>query len=230
MKNGLADITVILDRSGSMSSVVADTIGGFNTFLKGQQDAPGEATITLRQFDDQHEVLYTLPVKTAPPLTAITFQPRGSTALLDAIGMAIEQTGTRLKALPESERPERVIMAIITDGEENASRLFTRAKVFAMIGHQRAAYNWLFTFIGANQDAIGEAGSLNIPQYAALNYTSSSAGTNAAFHAATSNLTRARSGVAGSSSMSYTVAEQQAAMADDDQIGTFHDDDSTAKP
>lgn len=212
MKNGLTDITVILDRSGSMASVAADTIGGFNTFLDGQKSAPGDAKITLRQFDDQHEIIYTRPIAFAPYLSPETFKPRGSTALLDAIGIAIETKGDELRNMPESERPERVIMAIITDGHENASSKFTRAQVFKMITRQRESYNWQFTFIGANQDAIGEAGALGIPAAAAINYMQSPIGTANVFAAMSNSVTRSRSGA---SSMSYTVEEQMAAMADD---------------
>jgi hypothetical protein len=126
MKTGFADITIVLDRSGSMGVVADDTIGGFNEFLKAQKVIPGDAHLTLRQFDDVHDVVFSKPLKDAPELTKETFQPRGYTALLDAIGMAIEDIGKRLDAMPEADKPDRVVVCIITDGAENASQKFTR--------------------------------------------------------------------------------------------------------
>src|SRR5688572_21912856 len=117
MNHQLTDITIVLDRSGSMHSVASDTIGGFNRFLADQQKAPGQATLTLNQFDDVFErVIDARDIQQAPPLTNESFQPRNSTALLDAIGRSIRDTGQRLAAMPEPERPGKVVMVIITDG------------------------------------------------------------------------------------------------------------------
>jgi hypothetical protein len=215
MKQGLTDITIVLDRSGSMADIATDTIGGFNTFVEQQQLAPGDANLSLRQFDDKHDVVYSvMPIKYVPKLTAQTFMPRGSTALLDAIGMAITDIGARLTAVPESERPEKVIVVIITDGLENASSKFTRNQVFQMITHQQEVYKWAFTFIGASQDAIAEAGALGIHKISALNYAKSGKGANNAFAAASAGAVRMRQGQ--TSVMSYTVDEQTAAMEEDD--------------
>ena len=218
MKKDYTDITIILDRSGSMASVADDTIGGFNTFLEKQKEAAGTVHLTLRQFDDKHDIVYSAPLASAPALNRKTFHPRGSTALLDAIGKAIDDTGKRFDAMPEAERPETVIIAIITDGLENASHIYTRAQVFKMITHQRDAYNWQFTFIGADQDAIAEAGAIGIPATAALNYAKSRAGVANTFMAFDQSVKRQRvnSGGARGMSMSYTVDEQESAMADDD--------------
>src|SRR6476620_7328202 len=129
MKNE-TDVTVILDRSGSMEAIASDVIGGFNQFLAEQQRHPGDCRLTLVQFDDRYEVLYLArPIADAARLTADTFEPRGSTALLDAIGRTIDATGARLAALPEAERPNRVLLAIVTDGQENASVHYTRDRV-----------------------------------------------------------------------------------------------------
>jgi hypothetical protein len=214
MKKGLTDIIIVLDRSGSMSSVADDTIGGFNTFLETQQQLPGAAHLELRQFDDQHDVVFSKPVKEAPKLTRETFVPRGSTALLDAIGMAIMDTGQRLAKLPEAERPEHVIVCIITDGFENASMKFSRNQIFQMITLQRDIYKWAFTFIGTDQDAIAEAGNIGIPAMSALNYKKSHVGTMSAFAAASAGTQRVREGV--TRSMNYTAAEQQAAKDEDE--------------
>jgi hypothetical protein len=176
------DITIILDRSGSMESVAADTIGGFNRFLDDQKTGHGSATITLVQFDDRYETVYSVaPIATAPPLTGDTFVPRGSTALLDAIGRTIDTTGARLAAMREEDRPEQVMMVILTDGEENASRHFDNDAIARRISHQRDVYSWEFVFLGANQDAIATASQMGVAAGSALSYAPSPVGTNAAF-------------------------------------------------
>jgi uncharacterized protein YegL len=173
MKNNHTDITVVLDRSGSMTNVVNDTIGGFNKFIEEQKKAPGTANITLHQFDNEFEtVINNQNIQLAAPLTDKTFIPRGMTALLDAIGNAINLTGKRLSELKENERAEHVIFVIITDGEENSSKEFTKEKIFEMIGHQRDKYSWMFMFLGAGQDAIQVAQTYNIPRKDALTYNS----------------------------------------------------------
>ena len=175
------DVTVILDRSGSMEAIASDVIGGFNQFLTDQQRQPGECRLTLVQFDDQYEVVYLArPIADASRLTAKTFEPRGSTALLDAIGRTIDTTGARLAALPEEERPNRVLLVIITDGEENASVDYTRDRVFNMISSQQDVYGWSFLFLAANQDAIAEAATVGIAAQQSLNFAATGAGIRAA--------------------------------------------------
>src|SRR5512138_1904469 len=138
MKSGYADINIVLDRSGSMESIRQATIAGFNKFLAEQKQAPGEATLTLAQFDDIYEVVHRAAnLNSVEPLTEKTYAPRNTTALLDAIGKTINETGGRLAAMAEDERPERVIFVIITDGLENASQEFTVERVNEMIAHQR---------------------------------------------------------------------------------------------
>lgn len=196
MKNGYTDISIVLDRSGSMESVKSDTIGGFNAFLDDQKKAGGEATITLAQFDDVYEVLYfALPIVDAKRLDSATFVPRGSTALLDAIGRTIHDTGKRLEAMPEGERPEKVIFVIVTDGEENASKEFTAAQVNDLITHQREKYNWEFVFLGANQDAITTAANLGIAGAASLTYAANSKGVQGAYASLSRSVTSRRAGI-----------------------------------
>lgn len=214
MKQGYTDITIVLDRSGSMADVASDTIGGFNTFIEEQKKALGYAHLTLRQFDDQHEIVYSRPIAEVPALDNGIFKPRGSTALLDAIGIAINETGQRLRALSEADRPEHVIFVVITDGLENASHTFTRTDVFKMIAHQRNVYKWQFTFIGANQDAIAEAGRIGIPAMAALTYSGGPIGTRNAFRAMSNKVQDV--GVRGMS-VNYTSAERNESMATDDE-------------
>jgi hypothetical protein len=176
------DITIILDRSGSMESVAGDTIGGFNRFVQDQKGGHGDAALTLVQFDDRYETVYAgVPIERAQALTAETFVPRGSTALLDAIGRTIDETGRRLAAIREPDRPEQVIMVIITDGYENASRHYPSHRISEMIAHQSDVYNWQFVYIGANQDAIATAAAMGVDAGSALTYAPSAAGTEQAF-------------------------------------------------
>lgn len=206
MKNK-TDITIILDRSGSMQSVKSDTIGGFNSFLDTQQKTEGEAVLSLIQFDDQYDVLYLdKDIHSAAKLTEETFQPRGMTALLDAVGRAINSVGQRLASLPEEERPDKVLMVILTDGFENASREFNPLKISEMINHQRNIYKWEFMFIGANQDAVLSAKEIGIPAAAALTYAANAEGTQIAFSLAANKIKQ------------YRVSDNAAALE-------FNDDD-----
>lgn len=208
MRNDHTDITIVLDRSGSMASVAADTIGGFNRFLEDQKKAPGTATLTLRQFNTVHDVIIeSRDIQTAKPLTVDTFVPRGMTALLDAIALAVDATGARLERLPESNRPGKVVCVIITDGLENSSHLFNREQVFAKIKHQQDNYNWQFVFLGANQDAIASAAAVGIHTANAMTYADNSAGVCYAFASTSKNLVRYRS--AAKSSMSYEPQDHE---------------------
>lgn len=195
MKNNYTDISIILDRSGSMDSIKTDTIGGFNSFLKEQQSVGGECTISLYQFDDRYEMIYEgKKIKNAPSLNNETFVPRGWTALLDAIGRTINSTGARLSKMKESDRPSKVIIVIVTDGQENQSKEFTKNQIFDMITHQKNNYNWQFVFLGANQDAIKVAGDYGIAKSSTLTYATSSIGTQSAYRSFSSNLANYRVG------------------------------------
>jgi len=170
-----AAITLVLDRSGSMGSIRDDTIGGVNTFIVDQRKQPGECTFTLAQFDDVYEVvMHNKPLADVALLTRETFVPRGSTALLDAIGKTINVLGAELAALPETQRPGKVYFVVMTDGQENASREFDRDQVFKMIQHQRDNYKWEFVFLGANQDAIQAGTSLGFLGSHSVSYASNS--------------------------------------------------------
>lgn len=208
MKTNHTDLTVVLDRSGSMHSVASDTIGGFNQFLRDQKKASGTATLTLNQFDDVFErVVDAKDIQLVPALTRDTYIPRGSTALLDAIGRSIHDTGKRLNDTPKADRPGKVVVVIMTDGYENASREFTRAQVNDMIAHQRDTYNWEFVFLGADQDAIAEATSLGISGHNAMSYMKNSAGTTSAFLSVSKNLTAFR--CSASDTMAYTDLDRK---------------------
>lgn len=202
MKDNHTDITIVLDRSGSMAAVADDTIGGFNRFLEDQRKAAGTASITLHQFDHEFETpIKAQDVKFARGLDHETFVPRGNTALLDAIGRAIVDTGNRMKAAGD-QYAEKVVLVIITDGQENASREYDRAKVFEMISHQREKYKWEFVFLGANQDAIRVAAGFGVLSANAMTYASNAKGTSAAFASTSANLRAMRGGA--SASMAYS--------------------------
>jgi uncharacterized protein YegL len=191
----VTDINLLLDRSGSMSPTQAETIRGINAFIEDQKKVPGEAVFSLTQFDDKYEPWITArPLANVEPLTTTTYQPRGWTALLGAVAKAIEDTGARLRAMPEHERPRRVIFVIVTDGQENWSqnvewaRGATKAKVREAIERQRGTYHWEFVFMGANQDAFAEAASIGIPLWNVANYNATPEGTVMAFASASSGM------------------------------------------
>ena len=173
MREQLTDITMILDRSGSMGPMRQETINGVNAFIRAQREQPGEAVFTLVQFDDHYQVDYAAkPIKEAPELTERTYEPRGWTALHDAIGKTIGMVGDRLRRTPEAERPARVLVVIQTDGQENFSKEFTAARVREMVEHQKEKYSWVFQFVGANQDAVLTGGQLGITPDFSFSYSS----------------------------------------------------------
>lgn len=193
MRKGLVEILCILDRSGSMESIRDDAIGGFNAFVEAQRGAPGEALLSLVLFDNEYEVpLDGVPLKEVPRLTRETFVPRGATALLDAIGRTMDRVLDRHRQLPEADRPEKVLVAILTDGAENASRLFTRDLVFQEITTRQEAGAWEFVFLAANQDAIASGAALGIRPGASIAFIADSYGTRGAFETATAVLTSHR--------------------------------------
>jgi hypothetical protein len=162
-KQDLAEIVCIIDRSGSMDSMRRDAIGGFNAFLNEQKRFPGEARMTLVLFDHEYIVACEgKDLKDVEPLDELSYIPRGRTALLDAIGRTIISVGERLARTLESDRPGKVIVSILTDGEENASTKYTRTQIMELIEHQRRFYTWEFLFLAANQDAIREGATLGI--------------------------------------------------------------------
>jgi hypothetical protein len=162
MKPGLSEIVFVLDRSGSMEPLARDVVGSFDQFVRDQKAQPGDARFTLVQFSDHAErTIERQPIRSVGSLWG-RYAPTGSTALLDALGDTIERLGRDLHETPEAERPEHVIVVVLTDGEENASRRFDGARVRAMVEHQQSVYRWKFLFLGANQDAFAEAGKLGV--------------------------------------------------------------------
>ncbi len=168
MRNDLTDLTVVLDRSGSMQSCKNDAEGGLNHFIEEQKKHEGDATFTLVQFDTEYEFVHkAIPIGEVPKCSLV---PRGGTALLDAVGRAINETGERLSKVDDANRPGLVVFVIVTDGEENSSHEFTKAQVKEMIERQQSEYQWQFTFLGANQDAFHEAQGLGILRAATAQY------------------------------------------------------------
>ena len=173
MKKDFTKIVFVFDKSGSMVSIARDMIGGFNSFVDNQRLVKGMCTVTLHQFDDIYETTYNnVNISDVVKLTSDTYKPRGSTALLDAVGKTINDLGKELSDLKEKDRPEKVIIVIITDGEENASKEFTSENIKAMIQHQTEVYKWQFTFLGANQDSWSTGEALGIAGNNTLNYQS----------------------------------------------------------
>jgi len=163
------DITMLLDRSGSMQTIRDDVVGGFAAYVDTQRADPGRCTVSLYQFDDRYDEVYVgRPVTEVPTLV---LEPRGTTALLDAIGRAIVSTRTRLAALPEGKRPGTVVFCIMTDGLENASREFTHAAIKRLIETQEQVEGWTFQYMGADQDAIEVGAEIGISPTRSLTYS-----------------------------------------------------------
>ncbi len=210
MKNNYAEIAFVLDRSGSMASCQDAAIEGFNRFLKEQQRLEGLAKLTLVLFDDEYLVpMNALPVAEVVPLDRETYVTRGSTALLDAIGRTVDELGTRLAALPEHDRPAQVMVAILTDGEENSSQTYTWPQIASVIKRQTEQYKWTFLFLGANQDAIATAARMNIASANAATYVNDVSGVRASSQA----FARKMSGLRRAFMPNATVEERHDAMA-----------------
>ena len=177
MKTNLTELVFILDRSGSMSGLESDTIGGFNSMLQKQQAEPGECRITTILFDNQYEVLHDrIDIKAVSPITEREYFVRGNTALLDAVGKTINKIGGVQKNTAEEYRADKVLFVITTDGMENASREFDYGKLKSMIERQKSKYGWEFIFLGANIDAVDVANRFGIERNRAQNFRNDSEG------------------------------------------------------
>ena len=177
MKKNLTELVFILDRSGSMKGLEQDSIGGFNGMLDRQRGQEGEANITTVLFDDQYEKVHDrLPLDQVGDLTSKEYYVRGCTALLDAMGKTIYETALIQKHLPESEKAGKVIVVITTDGLENASHVYSRDEVKKMIEHEKETHGWEFLFLGANMDAVAEAGSMGISPDRSVTFENDSQG------------------------------------------------------
>lgn len=188
-------IAFLLDRSGSMEDIRRDVIEGFNRLLREQAAQPGPCTFTLVQFDtdDPHEVVWDMvPIDQVPALTETMFKPRGGTPLIDAMGDLIVHTSEKLRQMPTNERPDKVMVVILTDGLENSSHRYTQQQVFDMITQQRQVHQWEFLFLGADQDAIAEGGRYGISAGNSYRFSSDSRGSRAVFRLTSDELRRFR--------------------------------------
>jgi uncharacterized protein YegL len=178
MKKGLTELVFILDKSGSMSGLESDTIGGYNSMLKKQKDIESECRITTVLFNNNYRLLHDrIDIKAVGEMTEKEYYVGGMTALLDAVGKTIHKIDNAQKHTAEDYRAEKVIFVIITDGLENASREYTAKKIKALIEKQKEKYAWEFIFLGANIDAVETAESYGISADRAVDYLADSEGT-----------------------------------------------------
>lgn len=192
-KENFTSINVIIDASGSMLGLTHDTISSFNTFLQEQKAFPGEAVFTLCTFNTDYRLPHDfVKIASVPTLDNQTYKPNGGTALLDAMGTTIDSVGKKLAALPEEERPSKVIFLIITDGHENSSHRYSVEQVRSMVQHQKDVYSWEFVFMGANIDAIAAGTNLGISAQNTLNYAATSAGTHQLYRSVSENMSTYR--------------------------------------
>jgi len=174
----MTELVFILDRSGSMSGLERDTIGGFNSMIEKQRKEPGGVLVSTVLFDNDSEVIHDrVPLKNVPRMTEEEYFVRGCTALLDAVGRAIHHIGHIHKYARPEDVPEKTLFVITTDGMENASRTYTYEKVHSMIKRQQEKYGWEFLFLGANIDAAAEAKRFGIHESRAANYHCDEEGT-----------------------------------------------------
>ena len=195
-KNDYTHITVILDRTGSMESIRDDIIGGFNAFLEEQQKLPGKATMTLVQFDSQdpYEVICRFALASeVPKLDRNVYVPRASTPLLDAIGRGINDLEASIGHIDDKAQPSKVVLAIVTDGQENASREFNRTQIVKMIEEKTKKNDWQFVFLSSDLAAIRDAEAYGIDMKMSLAYVKDSQGTRNAFSVLSKNAADYRS-------------------------------------
>jgi len=193
MRKGLTELVFILDRSGSMSGLEADTIGGFNSMITKQKKGEGEAIVSTVLFDDQAEVLHDrIDIDKIELMNDQQYYVRGCTALLDAVGGAIHHIGNVHKYAREEDRPEKTLFIITTDGMENSSRRYDYDRVKNMVERQKERFGWEFIFLGANIDAVEVAGRFGIKANRAVNYECDSDGTKLNYDVLSETVTRMR--------------------------------------
>ena len=198
-------IVCILDRSGSMGSIIDDAIGGFNSYLKKQKKVDEDAAMTVALFDDRYELLYNnVDLQKIKKITRDEWDPRGMTALYDAIGKTINDVEREIKDLPRSKRPDKVMVAIATDGGENSSREFNSSDIKKLI-KKKEKDDWHFAFLAADQDAFSVGRSFGIKGGNTFNYTNTSTGNAVMFDSLSSATTKMR-GVLKSSALYSTVS------------------------
>ena len=217
MRKDLTELVFIIDRSGSMSGLEADTIGGFNSLLEKQKKEAGEAYVSVVLFDDQAEVIYDrVDIQKVEPMNDKQYFVRGCTALLDALGGAIHHIRNVHRYAREEDVPEKTLFIITTDGMENASRMYSYDKVRRMVEHEKEKYHWEFLFLGANIDAIQVAGRFGINASRAVNYENDGAGTQLNYEVLSKAVSCAR--------MSATAADMEAAFDEEELLAPIRED------
>lgn len=217
MRKNLTELVFIIDRSGSMSGLEADTIGGFNSLLEKQKKETGEAYVSVVLFDDRTEVLYDrADIRKVEPMNDRQYYVRGCTALLDAVGGAIHHIKNVHRYARPEDVPEKTLFIITTDGMENASRLYSFEKVRRMIENEKETNHWEFLFLGANIDAIQVAGRFGIKPSRAVNYENDSVGTRLNYEVMAQAVSCAR--------MSATVADMEDAFDDEALLAPIRED------
>jgi len=193
MKNNITELVFILDRSGSMSGLESDTIGGFNAMIDKQKNVDGECFVTTILFDNVSETLHDrVRLQDIEKITEDDYSVRGCTALIDALGGAIEHIEKIHKYARKEDIPSQTMFVITTDGQENASRRFTSKKVKKMIEQKKEKNGWEFLFIGANIDAVETAANYGIGADRAVNYHADSQGTRVVYDEVADTVTQAR--------------------------------------
>lgn len=193
MKGKPTEVVFVLDKSGSMTDFVDDTIGGFNAFIEEQKKIEGQVNVSLFLFNHKFKTLFIeKPLNEINELTEEDYSVDGMTALLDATGKAINKMGNIFSGRDDENKPEHVIFCLTTDGQENSSKEFTKEKIRDMIEHQESKYNWQFNFFGANIDSFSEAKDLGISSSRTVNFDYTSAGTRSLYSAFSSTVSDVR--------------------------------------
>lgn len=193
MKTNITEIVMLIDCSGSMAPLREDTVGGFNSFIEEQKQLPGKALFSCVLFNHEAKLIHNrADIRAVRPMQLSDYHTYGSTALLDALGAAIDRTVASQKRMPEALRADRVVFAIITDGMENSSHVYNIRQIRAMIEKEQSRYGWEFLFLGANIDAVNTAASYGIHADHAVEYRADGDGTRANYEAVSRAVMSAR--------------------------------------
>ncbi len=200
-------IAIVLDESGSMSPLQGETISALNKFIEEQKAIPGDALFTLVKFNGDYSFIHnSVSLAEVKPITTADYSPSGYTALLDAMGRTIDETGKKLAAMSDGDRPEKTIIVVMTDGQENVSKEYTRDQVLAKVKHQTEKYGWQFLFLGAGPDAISQGVNLGIHAASAMSYNATQKGVGVAMNSTSAAV---RSSRLGGGQASYTNQDRK---------------------